>query len=167
MEVENSIIITGVKISYYLICQRKLWLFSHNITMEHTSEYVEMGTVIHETSYERKRKEINFDGIKIDFYEKNNKLIHEVKKSKSLDESHKWQIKYYIYHLKKLGIDVKGQIDYPLLKKNEKVELTEDDITAIENAIIDINKIVNMTKPPPIIKKTFCSKCSYYDLCYV
>jgi len=159
--------ITGVQLNYYFICQRKLWLFSHNITMEHTSELVEMGNIIHETSYARKRKEIEFDGIKIDFYDKTNGIINEVKKSKSIEEAHKWQIKYYIYFFKNLGIDVIGQIDYPLLRRREKVELTEEDNRSIAEAIIEINKIKNRDKPPAVINKPFCKKCSYYDLCYI
>jgi len=59
--------LTGTQVNYYLICQRKLWLFSHNINMEHTSEAVEIGSLVHEHSYERKNKELVFDGIKIDF----------------------------------------------------------------------------------------------------
>jgi len=43
--------ITGTHISYYLVCHRKLWLFSHEIRMEHTSDLVSEGRLIHETSY--------------------------------------------------------------------------------------------------------------------
>ncbi len=84
----KDLIITGTQIAYYVVCQRKLWLFSKNISMEHTSELVEIGKIIHENSYARKRKEIMFDGIKIDMIEAKRGIIHEVKKSKSLEESH-------------------------------------------------------------------------------
>ncbi len=49
--------ITGTQINYYFVCHRKLWLFCHHIQMEHTSEFVEMGSLLHEHSYIRKRKE--------------------------------------------------------------------------------------------------------------
>ncbi len=39
---ETSPIFIGTQINYYFVCQRKLWLFSHNLTMEHTSDTVYM-----------------------------------------------------------------------------------------------------------------------------
>jgi len=43
--------ITATHINYYHICHRKLWLFSNGINMEHTSEMVADGKLLHETSY--------------------------------------------------------------------------------------------------------------------
>ncbi len=164
---KDSIIITGTQIAYYFICHRKLWFFSHNISMEHTSEFVEIGKIIHETSYERKRKEIQFEGIKIDFFDKNKGLIHEVKKSKAVEESHIWQLKYYLYYLKKHDIDVTGKLNYPLIRQTENVDISTDDSNKIENILIEIDNIVKQTKPPSISNKKICKSCSYYDFCYI
>ncbi len=159
--------ITGVKINYYFVCKRKLWLFSHNISMEHTSELVEMGNILHEHSYERKRKEIELDGIKIDFFDKNRGIINEVKKSKAMEESHIWQLKYYIYYFRRLGLEVTGQINYTLMRRREKVELNEEDEREIEKIIKEIQEINRLEKSPAKIDRKFCKKCSYYELCYV
>ena len=43
--------ITATHINYYHICKRKLWLFANGINMEHTSEAVATGKLIHETTY--------------------------------------------------------------------------------------------------------------------
>ncbi len=60
--------ITGTEFNYYHLCKRKLWLFSHGIQMEHTSDNVLLGKLIDEHSYPRQKKEIMIDGvIKIDF----------------------------------------------------------------------------------------------------
>jgi len=163
----NSPTITGTQVNYYLICRRKLWLFSHNINMEHTSEAVEIGALVHEHSYERKNKELVFDGIKIDFFDKNHGVIHEVKKSKKMEEAHFWQLKYYIHHFRKLGLQVTGKIDYPLIRKTQSVELTEDDELKLAAMLDDIVKINEQELPPPIIKAKICKQCSYYELCYV
>ena len=40
----------GVKINYYYICKRKLWLFSKGISMEDTSDRAMSGKIIHEDS---------------------------------------------------------------------------------------------------------------------
>jgi CRISPR-associated exonuclease Cas4 len=44
--------ITGTHFNYYLICHRKLRLFANGIQMEHTSDAVYEGKLIHETSYD-------------------------------------------------------------------------------------------------------------------
>ncbi|MBZ4655790.1 MAG: CRISPR-associated protein Cas4 [Thermoanaerobacter sp.] len=163
---DNNIIITGTKIAYYNICHRKLWFFSKNISMEHTSELVEIGKTIHENSYKRKKKEIELEGIKIDFFDKNKGIIHEVKKSKQIEKSHIWQLKFYLLHFKKIGLELTGVINYPLLRRTQKIELLntdEEEIAKIMNHIIDI---VSCDRPPEIIKKPYCKKCSYFELCY-
>lgn len=159
-------IITGTQIAYYNICHRKLWLFSKNISMEHTSEFVEIGKMIHENSYSRKKKEINLEGIKIDFFDTTNGVIHEIKKSKKLDDAHHWQIKYYLFYLKNIGIKIKGIIDYPKLKRREYINLTNDDEEKIKDMLEKIQNLICDKNTPDVINKPYCKKCSYYEFCY-
>jgi len=135
--------------------------------MEHTSGLVEIGSVIHENTYTRKRKEIELDGIKIDFFEKKSGIINEIKKSKAVEEAHIWQLKYYLYHFNKLGINVKGQIDYPLIRRRELITLNQDDHNKIEEILNNIDQIIAYETPPEKIKSKICKKCSYYELCYI
>lgn len=161
-----SPIITGTQVAYYNICHRKLWLFSRSISMEHTSELVDIGKIIHENSYNRKRKEIELEGIKVDLIEAKRGIIHEVKKSKSLEDAHLWQIKYYLYYFKQIGIEVEGIIDYPKLRRRERIVLSEEDILKLKTMLADITMIEWKTQPPPVINKPYCKKCSYYEFCY-
>jgi len=161
-----SPIITGTQVAYYNICHRKLWLFSKNISMEHTSELVDIGKIIHENSYSRKRKEIELEGIKVDLLDARHGIIHEVKKSKSLEDAHLWQIKYYLYYFKQIGVEVEGIIDYPKLRRRERIVLGEEDILRLENILADIAIIEVKTQLPPVINKPYCKKCSYYEFCY-
>ena len=65
---ETSLVSTGTQINYYFVCYRKLWLFSHGLNMEHTSDTVYMGKLIGEESYYREKNEIRIDDlITIDF----------------------------------------------------------------------------------------------------
>ena len=159
--------ITGTQINYYYVCHRKLWLFSHNISMEHTSEAVEIGSLIHEYSYSRKKKEITIEGIKIDFFDAANGVIHEIKKSKAIEKSHVYQLKYYIHYMRALGLSVTGEIDYPLLKRKERITFCQEDEIEIEKIISDINNINEAEHPIEVLNRPFCKKCSYYELCYV
>ena len=123
----NNPTITATQINYYFVCHRELWLFSHQINMEQNSELVALGKLLHEESYKREKKEIQIGPIKIDFIGKDG-VIHEIKKTPSVEEAHIWQVKYYIWYLKNLGIDnLRGEIDYPKLKKKTEIKLTVED----------------------------------------
>jgi CRISPR-associated exonuclease Cas4 len=162
--------IIAVHITYFHICHRKLWLFAHGITMEQTSDSVAEGKMIGETTYERrpeKFSEIEVGGSKIDFYDARNKVVHEVKKTDKLEEAHEAQVKYYIWLLEKFGIEgVTGVLEYPKLKKTLKVVLEDADRVNIPIWIREIEKIIQQEKCPPLVKKTICKSCSYYEFCY-
>jgi CRISPR-associated exonuclease Cas4 len=166
----DEIYITGTEVAYYIVCKRKLWLFSHGIELERFSDFVEIGKVISETYFKREKfKEIEMQSFKIDFIKIGSEIIvNEVKKSKKLEEAHIWQTKFYIYQLKKLGIECKkGIIHYPKLLKKIDVELTESDKIKIEEALGKIEEIEKLEKPPDVINKPYCKNCAYYQFCYI
>ncbi len=162
--------ITGTHFNYYLICHRKLWLFANGINMESTSELVYEGKLLHETSYPRrseKYQEIELDGIKIDYYDPKNKVVHEIKKSDKHEEAHEWQVKYYLYVLEQNGIEgATGLLEYPRLHKTEEVLLTIPDREAIQEMMRKIELIIHDGHCPEKIKKSKCKKCSYFDFCW-
>ncbi len=156
----------GIKVNYYFICPRKLWLFDRNISMESKSDKVLMGALLHENSYKRdKPKEVLIDNlISIDIVDSLN--IREVKYSDKMAQADKMQILYYLYYLKKLGINKKGIINYPKQRKREYIELTPEYEKEIEKALVEIDKILKQGKPPPVIDVLYCKKCAYYEFCY-
>ncbi|KXZ39969.1 CRISPR-associated exonuclease Cas4 [Alkalithermobacter thermoalcaliphilus JW-YL-7 = DSM 7308] len=158
--------VQGVKVNYYYICKRKLWLFDKGITMEHNSDRVLSGKLIHEKSYQRaKAKEVMIDDIlKIDIIQGD--YIRETKISSKMPQADKMQIIYYLYYLKNLGITKKGSINYVKEKKVEEVELTEQDEKNIEKTLIEINNITKLKKPPKLEKLPICTKCAYYEFCF-
>lgn len=139
--------------------------------MEHTSDIVAEGKLIGETSYsERSEKytEVEIDGVKIDFYDARNKVVHEVKKSDKIEHAHIAQVKYYIYKLLLNGVEgVSGRIEYPKMRQTEIVKLSEDDILKIREWEKEIERIVSAEICPPLLRKAICKKCSYYDFCYI
>jgi len=131
--------ITGIHFNYYLICHRKLWLFANGITMENNSGLVYEGKLLHETSYIRrseKYREIELDGIKIDYYDSENKVVHEIKKSDRHEDAHERQLKYYLYILKQNDVkEVAGLLEYPRLHKTMEVFLTDPDRIKIQEIV--------------------------------
>ncbi|WP_330381861.1 CRISPR-associated protein Cas4 [Defluviitalea phaphyphila] len=159
--------ITGTMINYYFVCKRKLWYFIHDIQMEKENEDVQIGKLIDEKSYSREKKHITINNtISVDFIGKYN-ILHEVKKSKSIEEAGEWQIKYYIYYLRKKGVNIhKGIIDYPKLRQRQEVFLEKEDEIYIEKIIKEIKELKEGTIPNQISSK-ICKKCAYYELCYI
>ncbi len=160
--------VNGTKVSYYFICHRKLWLFDRQLQFESDFSTVEEGKFISETTYPDERHEIQLsDGAVLDFYDKRHKVVHEVKKSDKMEEAHLWQLKYYLYYLKKLGvIGVSGRLDYPKLKKTLEVKLSKEDEKKIQEIFEDMTAIVSQEKAPDRINKSFCKKCAYYEFCW-
>jgi len=164
---------TGTQVNYYAICHRKLWLFSHGVEMERENENVQIGKLVGEGSYKREQKEIAIDGrIVIDWMETKvnadgSLTLHETKKSRSFDNAHRLQVLYYIYYLKHKGVAARGEIDYPLLKKTERIELTPGAETELEEILAGVERIVRSpTTPPRLDKKRLCEQCAYFELCW-
>ena len=160
--------ISGTMFYYYFVCKRKLWFFSNGIQLEEDNEDVILGKLIDENSYSKELKHILIDNtVNIDFI-KDWKILHEVKKQKSIEEAGVWQLKYYLYFLKIRGINIeKGILDYPKLKKREEVFLSEDDEKKIKEILSEIEKITVMEKPPELEKLKICKKCAYFEYCYI
>lgn len=162
---------TGTHFNYYHVCKRKLWLFANGINMEHTSDLVYEGKLIHKTAYPQRSEryeELEIEGCKIDFYDARNKIVHEIKKSDKVEVAHEWQVKYYIYVLERNGIEgVTGVLEYPTLRQTDKVFLTDADRVRIREIEKDIVAIVEGEHCPPVINAKICKNCSYYEFCYV
>jgi CRISPR-associated exonuclease Cas4 len=162
--------VTGTHIAYFHLCHRKLWLFTNGISMEHTSDAVSEGKLIGETTYNdraEKFTEIEVDGVKIDFYDARRKIVHEVKKSNSVEYAHIAQVKYYLYKLHQKGVDgVTGLIEYPKLKKREEVFLTDDEHDEIRSWEQRIGEIAGRVECPMLLHGKICNRCSYEDFCY-
>ncbi len=162
--------ITGTHFNYYLICHRKLWLFANGINMESTSDLVYEGKLLHETSYPRrseKYRELGLDGIKIDYFDPKNKVVHEIKKSDKHEDAHEWQVKYYLFILERNGVEgATGVLEYPRLHKTSEVLLTIPDREAIEEMLVKIGQLISQENCPERIPVSRCKKCSYFDFCW-
>lgn len=135
--------------------------------MEHNSDRVLSGKVVHKNSYPRmKKREVLIDGLlKLDIVDGD--YIREVKISSKMSKADKMQLMYYLYYLKKKGIKKKGLINYVKERRVEEIELTEDDELEIEKALKGIEQVLQLKSPPEVINARICKKCAYYSFCYV
>lgn len=166
-------------INLYMVCRRECWLHANGINMEHTSDTVYDGALLHETSYPQRAEKYSevelsahWQGIglsgKIDFYDAKEKVIHETKRGKSVEEAHTWQVKFYCWLFLLNGVEgVVGKIEYPRLRKTTEVFLTEADRAFLEETVPKMAALIEKEQCPPPINAKICKKCSYYELCYV
>lgn len=178
--------INATLINLYHVCKRECWLHANGVRMEHTSDIVYDGKLLHEISYPQRAekhteielsvkifpkskdiKEVVLYG-KIDFYNARDKIIHETKRSDKVENAHEWQVKYYLWLLKLNGVDgASAVLEYPLIRHTNHLELKEPDEWYLEDVIIKVAKLKESEVCPPVINAKICKSCSYFDLCYV
>ncbi len=165
---ESGASINGTLIWYYYICKREVWLISHGINADQDNENMELGRFIHENSYSRNKKEIDFEHMKVDIIDNKDGsiIIQEIKKSSKYSQSARMQLLYYIYELKKSVPEVEGILLFPEERRREKIELDENSQKELEESIKEILRISYMDKPPVPEKCKYCRNCAYAELCW-
>lgn len=160
--------VNGTLMWYYTICKREVWMMSRNIVPDQKDTNIDIGRFIHETAYDRNKKEIEFGNVKFDVLlkTKDELVIGETKKTSKFQDASQMQLLYYLRELKKAEINAKGVLLYPEERKRIEVELTEENILVLEEAEREIEIIMNNEIPPPVIKNKYCRSCGYREYCY-
>ncbi|AAB91227.1 MULTISPECIES: CRISPR-associated protein Cas4 [Archaeoglobus] len=166
MVVEGELFVRGTEVSYYFVCKTKLWLFSRNIAMEHESDSVKLGKLVHRQHFSRDDKEVRIGRVALDIVRRGEELeVVEVKKSDRMEKADYYQLAYYLYYLSKHGVRARGRISYPKSRKNVSVELDENLLVKLKSILEEIKAIKSSSMPKPE-KKSYCTKCAYYELCF-
>lgn len=134
--------------------------------MEQTSDIVLQGKILHDQSYQYKRKEFQLDDlIQIDIID--SQYVGEIKSSRKMKEADRMQLLYYLLYLKNLGIIRKGKLHYVKERKVEEIELTPQDEQEILSCLKEIQAIDSLPAPPKLVRKPYCRKCAYYTFCFI
>jgi len=164
----EKIQVNGTLVWYYYICHREVWLMAHRITPNKYDDNIEYGRYISEHSYGREKKEIEIGPVKIDILSaRNGKLVvSEVKKSSKYIESAKMQLLLYLEVLEQAGIKAEGELRFPLEKRREKILLTTENREELNEAKVEIIKIIYKDKPPELKRIRWCYNCAYREFCW-
>ena len=163
---------TATHIAYLHLCHRKLWLFSHGLNMEHTSELVAQGKLIEESSYPQRAQrwqQLTIEKVKIDHYDAKNGIVREVKKSNRRESAHMTQLKYYLFVLERNQVPVQyGLLEYPKMRITEEVYLSDEDRQQIPLWERQVEDIIKQEHCPSLLtNKSLCKRCAYQEFCYV
>lgn len=162
--------ITGTLVWYYYICHREVWLMAHGIEPDPDNPNIDIGRLIHETSFKREKKEIQFGNVKFDIMtdgDDNRIIVSEIKKSSRFKKSAVMQLAFYLTKLSEAGVEASGELRFPTEKRREKVELSHEIMADLEEACESIRRIVVMDIPPQPEKLKYCSSCGYREFCWV
>jgi len=164
-----STFITGSLINAFYICPRKAWLMAHEFGPEPDNVYIEIGKLLVKEAYKREKKEIVFENMKVDLIKRRDgdTIIGEVKKSSRGQKAGMMQLAYYLYRLRQYGISAKGELLIPKEKRKFTMELTDELMEKVKNAIAEIRQVINKEQPPSPEKVSFCSNCAYREFCWV
>jgi len=158
--------ITGTLVWYYSLCKREVWLMGHEITPDEDFYSLEIGRVVHQIFYKEFRKEVDLEGMKLDFLKRGENVVCEVKTSSRFLDAAVLQLSYYLYRLREYGIDATGEIRVPRERKRVVVVLDSEHEAKLLSALKEIRAIMESTKPPEPVRVRFCRKCAYKDFCW-
>ena len=95
----------------------------------------------------------------------------EVKKSDADIEACKWQLLLYLKILKEKGIVRKGKLEFiekkKTIKKTMILELTPEIEIMLKKYVKAIDELLKCDEVPPVLGKSSCKKCAYYEYCYI
>jgi len=160
--------ITGVMVQYYKSCITELWYFTHGVIPIQEDENLRIGKFIEEQykTREKIRNVVIDDSISIDLLNSFGEVV-EIKKSRIMNEPKLYQLYYYLLRLKRKGLLLEGRLVIPQERKTMKILLTPEIEAELINIEKEIANIAKEKKPPEPIRKPYCKKCAYYELCWV
>jgi len=160
--------VVGSIVNAYIICPRKAWLMSRQIFPDEDYVYLHLGRLIQEQSYSREKKEIHLEHLRIDLVRKEREtlVIAEVKKSSRGKEAARMQLAFYLYELKAMGIEAKGELLFPEERRREEMTLDEKWEKKIEETKEKIEDLIQQELPPPPKYSSYCNKCAYGEFCW-
>jgi CRISPR-associated exonuclease Cas4 len=158
----------GIKVNYWAVCPRKLWLFAKGMRMEQSSDRVLLGRLLHEGAYPSlPRREVMLDElVRVDVVEGQGRVL-EGKHSRRLVHAARLQVAYYLLYLRHLGAgDMVGELRFPKERRREEVRLTPDLEEQVADALREIARVEAMPSPPHVDYMSICRPCAYAELCW-
>ena len=140
----------------------------HELGPDQENPFLEIGRLLQKDTYAREKKEIVAGNMKIDSLRKRNGevVVGEIKKSSRFLKPATMQLAFYLYRLRKVGVDVKGELLIPKEKKRISVELTADIENELKDVFHQIKEIMIRDNPPEPVKNKYCKKCAYREFCW-
>ncbi|MBX6423903.1 CRISPR-associated protein Cas4 [Thermosulfurimonas sp. F29] len=158
--------INGTIFYAYQVCPREAWFYYHRLNPDKEHPLLDLGRLVHETSYTRARKEIFVDRLlKIDLFR--GELVAEIKRSQRHKEAARLQLAFYLYYLKnEKGLEMEGVILFPRERRSERLKLTLELENRIRKLLQEMQETFSNSKPPPLQRCRWCRSCAFEEVCW-
>jgi len=163
---ETDFRITATVFYAYQVCPREAWFYYHRINPAQGHELLDLGRLVHATSYRRERKEIFVDNLlKIDMVR--GELVAEVKRSSRHKRAARLQLAYYLWYLRQeKGLEMEGVLLFPKERRSERVKLTPPLEQEVRRLMGEMAPVLSAESPPPVKRIAYCRSCSFTELCW-
>ena len=160
--------IVGSLVNAYIICHRKAWLMYRQISPDEDNTLLHIGRLIQSQSYSRERKEVRLEHLSLDLIRRNDEdlIVAEVKKSSRVLEAAEMQLAFYLYELRGMGIEAKGELLFPEERRRERIILDENLAQKVERIKENILGLVLQETAPLPERTSLCEKCAYAEFCW-
>ncbi|MDN5364947.1 MAG: CRISPR-associated exonuclease Cas4 [Thermacetogenium sp.] len=160
--------VVGSLVNAYVICRRKAWLMYRQISPDEDNVFLHMGRLIQGQSYGRERKEVRLEHLSLDLIRRDdeNLIVAEVKKSSRARAAARMQLAFYLYELREMGIEAKGELLFPEERRRERMVLDESLAQQVEHLKESVLMLVLQEQAPPPERTSFCNKCAYTEFCW-
>jgi len=160
--------VVGSLVNAYIICHRKAWLMYRQISPDEDNTLLHIGRLIQRDTYGREQKELRLEHLVLDLIRRNDEdlIVAEVKKSSRGLEAARMQLAFYLYELRRMGIEAKGELLFPTERRRERMVLDESLARRVEHLKEDILTLVLQESAPRPERKSFCKNCAYAEFCW-
>ncbi len=141
---------------------------SRQLVPDQDNPYIEIGRLIDQQSYRRERRKLHFDNVVIDLVKRSDGewVVGEVKKSSKAWQSARMQLAFYLYKLREIGIEARGELFFPEERRRVAVVLNPELEEELKGVIQGIQAIIRESKAPPAKRVGYCKNCGYREFCW-
>lgn len=159
--------INGLLFQHITLCPTRTWLHYHRVDCTHLNRHMQLGLLLHETSYEGAGQSEFGYGIGPDMIDWKNFEVSEIKKSKSREDAAILQLQFYVaIMIAATGQSWSGTLRYPKSRRVKQIIFNNKVKADLLAAFERIKTAISDSHPPPKQLKSLCKHCSYRLLCW-
>lgn len=156
----------GLHFQHVTLCERRAWLYLHNVNFAQWHDRVKTGTAIHNTRYRRDRSTEGLFGLAPDRLDWANAVVYENKGTPGAREASDNQTAFYAVMLSiATGRKWRAVTHVLSTRKNREVKLDDRRLEALWDSSIRLEALAGMERVPAASRIRLCDTCSAAGFC--
>jgi CRISPR-associated exonuclease Cas4 len=156
----------GLHFQHVTLCERRAWLYLHQVNFAQWYSRVQTGTAKHDTSYARDRSTEGLMGLSPDRLDWENAVVYENKGTAGAKAASDNQTAFYAVILSiATGREWKAITHVLSTRRRREVVLDEKQLEQLWQASERLEMLMEQDSVPDVPKIPLCSKCSAAAFC--